>query len=174
MPYKDRPRLVAKNPCTTKLFTDDLREVVHLAQREKRTVSDLIRELAHEALRDRRLRALGRDERELISKRDSSSEAEAIAAQVAQGQAELKELLTALTAQQQAQWTVNGLMFEHQLATEKIAQILMMIGMQRDQLSGAEIQSQLAQLTAQTQQQAVQIRQAIAAKFTLSKAESEV
>jgi hypothetical protein len=174
MPFKDRPRLVAKDPCTTKLYTDDLREVVHLAQREKRTVSDLIRELAHEALRDRRLRAIGRDERELLSKRDSSSEAEAIAAQVAQGQAELKELFAVLTVQQQAQWTLNGLTFEHQLATEKIAQILMMIGMQRDQLSGAEIQSQLAQLTAQTQQQAAQIRQAIAAKFTLSKAESEV
>jgi hypothetical protein len=44
------------------LFVDDLREVVKLAQAEGRgTISDVIRDLVHEALAYRRLRAMGRN-----------------------------------------------------------------------------------------------------------------
>jgi len=46
----------------TKLFVDDLREVGNLSRDEEKSRSDVIRELVHEALRQRRLRALGRRE----------------------------------------------------------------------------------------------------------------
>jgi hypothetical protein len=62
MLFKNRPRLIANTSCSTKLFTDDLRELARLAELEKRTASDILRELAHEALRTRRLRVIGRDE----------------------------------------------------------------------------------------------------------------
>jgi hypothetical protein len=62
MPRKGRPRLVSSKASGTKLFVDDLREVVKLAQAEGRgTISDIIRDLVHEALAYRRLRAMGRD-----------------------------------------------------------------------------------------------------------------
>src|SRR6266511_4309138 len=62
MPRKGRPRLVSSKASGTKLFVDDLREVIKLAQAEGRgTISDVIRDLVHEALAYRRLRAMGRD-----------------------------------------------------------------------------------------------------------------
>ncbi len=64
MPIRNRPRLVASTSSTTKLFVDDLREVSSLSHDEGKSRSDVIRELVHEALRQRRLRALGRDESE--------------------------------------------------------------------------------------------------------------
>jgi hypothetical protein len=47
-----------------KLYVDDLREVSALSRSENRHRSEIIRELVHEALRLRRLRAIGRDEGE--------------------------------------------------------------------------------------------------------------
>ncbi len=65
MPRVGRPRLVASKASGTKLFVDDLREVVKLMQvEERKTMSDVIRELVHEALVTRRQRAMGRDEEE--------------------------------------------------------------------------------------------------------------
>ncbi|MBL8204735.1 MAG: hypothetical protein JNM09_10940 [Blastocatellia bacterium] len=65
MPIKGRPRLVAKQASGTKLFVDDLREVIKLSQTEPRkTISDTLRELVHEALVNRRLQAFKRDQQE--------------------------------------------------------------------------------------------------------------
>jgi hypothetical protein len=65
MPRKGRPRLVSSKASGTKLFVDDLREVIKLAQVEGRgTISDIIRDLVHEALAYRRVRAMGRDANE--------------------------------------------------------------------------------------------------------------
>jgi DNA-binding HxlR family transcriptional regulator len=65
MPIKGRPRLVASQASGTKLFVDDLREVIKLSQTEPRkTISDTLRELVHEALVNRRLQAFKRDQQE--------------------------------------------------------------------------------------------------------------
>jgi DNA-binding HxlR family transcriptional regulator len=65
MPIKGRPRLVAKQASGTKLFVDDLREVIKLSQTEPhKTISDTLRELVHEALVNRRLQAFKRDQQE--------------------------------------------------------------------------------------------------------------
>ncbi len=65
MPIKGRPRLVASQASGTKLFVDDLREVIKLSQTEPRkTISDTLRELVHEALVNRRLQAFRRDQQE--------------------------------------------------------------------------------------------------------------
>lgn len=64
MPKKGRPRTVTGRSLGTKLFVDDLREVVKLAAVDGRTLSDQLRELVHEALLHRRLRSIGRDQEE--------------------------------------------------------------------------------------------------------------
>jgi hypothetical protein len=57
--------MISRKASGSKLFIDDLREIVHLAQVESgRTVSDVIRDLVHEALVTRRQRSIGRDEDE--------------------------------------------------------------------------------------------------------------
>ena len=86
MPIKGRPRLVANQASGTKLFVDDLREVIKLSQTEPRkTISDTLRELVHEALVNRRLQAFKRDQQEVHR-----------ADQQAAGN-ELQEIKTALT-----------------------------------------------------------------------------
>lgn len=66
MPIKGRPRLVASQASGTKLFVDDLREVIKLSQTEPcKTISDTLRELVHEALVNRRLQAFRRDQQEV-------------------------------------------------------------------------------------------------------------
>ncbi len=60
MPKKGRPRLVSSQASATKLFVDDLREVIKLSrENEHGTVSDSIRDLVHESLVSRRARAMG-------------------------------------------------------------------------------------------------------------------
>jgi hypothetical protein len=62
MPRKGRPRLVSGKASATKLFVDDLREIIKLAQAEGHgTISDVIRNLVHEALAYRRVRAMQRN-----------------------------------------------------------------------------------------------------------------
>jgi hypothetical protein len=62
MPKKGRPRLVSGQASATKLFVDDLREVIKLSrENEHGTVSDSIRDLVHEALVSRRDRAMGQE-----------------------------------------------------------------------------------------------------------------
>lgn len=92
MPIKGRPRLVASQASGTKLFVDDLREVIKLSQTEPRkTISDTLRELVHEALVNRRRQAFQRDQQE-------ARRAEQNAA--GNDLTEIKILLAKLTAQQ--------------------------------------------------------------------------
>ena len=86
MPIKGRPRLVASQASGTKLFVDDLREVIKLSQTEPRkTISDTLRELVHEALVNRRLQAFKRDQQEAHRTEQHATGSE------------LKEIKTALT-----------------------------------------------------------------------------
>lgn len=90
MPRKGRPRLVSSKASGTKLFVDDLREVIKLAQAEGRgTISDVIRDLVHEALAYRRLRAMGRDATEEPLRRIHQ---EALSAGISPLESELKEI----------------------------------------------------------------------------------
>ena len=74
MPKKGRPRLVASKASGTKLFVDDLREVIKLSETEPRkTISDTLRELVHEALVNRRLQAFKRDQQEVHFLHEQSS-----------------------------------------------------------------------------------------------------
>jgi hypothetical protein len=94
MPRKGRPRLVSSKASGTKLFVDDLREVVKLAQAEGRgTISDVIRDLVHEAFAYRRLRALGRDAAEEPLLRIQQ---QAVSAGISPLEFELKEIKEAL------------------------------------------------------------------------------
>lgn len=86
MPIKGRPRLVASQASGTKLFVDDLREVIKLSQTEPcKTISDTLRELVHEALVNRRLQAFKRDQQEAHRTEQHATGSE------------LKEIKTALT-----------------------------------------------------------------------------
>jgi len=92
MPIKGRPRLVANQASGTKLFVDDLREVIKLSQTEPRkTISDTLRELVHEALVNRRRQAFQRDQREV-----HLTEQQAVGNELK----EIKTTLTKLAAQQ--------------------------------------------------------------------------
>jgi DNA-binding HxlR family transcriptional regulator len=101
MPIKGRPRLVAKQASGTKLFVDDLREVIKLSQTEPRkTISDTLRELVHEALVNRRLQAFKRDQQEA-----QQTEQTVIGN-------DLKEIKTALTKLASEQLPVQPLLTE--------------------------------------------------------------
>ncbi|MGE0133447.1 MAG: hypothetical protein AB7U82_35675 [Blastocatellales bacterium] len=94
MPRKGRPRLVSSKASGTKLFVDDLREVVKLAQVERGgTVSDVIRELVHEALTLRRLKAMGRDAAEEPLRRIQQ---QAVSEGISPLEQEIKEIKAAL------------------------------------------------------------------------------
>lgn len=76
MPKKGRPRLVSAQASATKLFVDDLREVIKLSrENEHGTVSDSIRDLVHEALASRRAAAMGQTECETPIRRMISCDA---------------------------------------------------------------------------------------------------
>jgi valyl-tRNA synthetase len=91
MPIKGRPRLVASQASGTKLFVDDLREVIKLSQTEPRkTISDTLRELVHEALVNRRRQAFQRDQQEAQRAEQSGARNEL---------QDIKESLTKLAAQ---------------------------------------------------------------------------
>lgn len=56
MPIKGRPILVARQASSTKLFVDDLREVIKFPQTEPcKMISDTLRKLVHAALVNRRM-----------------------------------------------------------------------------------------------------------------------
>ena len=100
MPIKGRPRLVARQASGTKLFVDDLREVIKLSQTEPRkTISDTLRELVHEALVNRRLQAFKRDQQEAHCTEQQATgnelkEIKATLAKLASQQLPLQPLLT--------------------------------------------------------------------------------
>jgi Ribbon-helix-helix protein, copG family len=156
MPRKDRPRLVASSSSATKLFVDDLREVNSLSLDEGKSRSDIIRELVHEALRLRRLQAIGRDQgedyirrihREVIDEGlDPVMKAVAgirsvIEVSSVDGRSESQgiedtktiELLSRALAQ----------LLQKTIVTENVVKILMTVGMQKDGISAEEIRKQL-------------------------------
>lgn len=157
MPIRNRPRLVASTSSTTKLFVDDLREVSNLARDERKYRSDVIRELVHEALRQRRLRALGRDESENhVRKIYQETVVEALEP-LMNAFADLRQQLTIVAAQFEASSksgdnskSSNATMrllshlLHRSIVTESIVKVMMTIGMQKDGMSSEEIRSQLA------------------------------
>ena len=147
MPLKNRARLVASSPSTAKLFVDDLREIAALTRAENRSNSDLIRELVHEALRMRRLRAIGRDEGEEYVRRihrdaivegveplrnsiaDLRQLMEQSSANARSSGAKMNETLANLVAQ----------LLQRAIVTERVVRVLMNIGMQRENVAPQEI-----------------------------------
>lgn len=117
MPIKGRPRLVSHQASGTKLFVDDLREVVKLSQTEPhKTMSDMIRILVHEALVNRRLQAFKRDQREATPAPNTSLEKE------------LKEIHTSLAKLASGHPTTHPLLTEilgFTVATEMKSHLLL-------------------------------------------------
>lgn len=167
MPVRNRPRLVASTSSTTKLFVDDLREVGALARDEKKYRSDVIRELVHEALRLRRLRALGRDESESqVRKLYQEAVAETVAPLInefvglrqhmANASVHSKESVTPMQTAKpdDARWELLTYLLHRATVTESMVKVLMTIGMQKDGVSSEEIRKQLAAQDATGKQQA--------------------
>ena len=137
MPVKGRPRLVSRQANTTKLFVDDRREVIALSTSEKKCVSDVIRELVHEALRVRRFRAFGRDEGdEFIRNLYRETIAEGIMPVLAE--------FDNLRQRERAILDVLSQIFGHVLNAEHVAKVNATIAMQNDNLRPDEINAQTA------------------------------
>ena len=187
MPVRGRPRLVASKPNMTKLYVDDLREVVKLAAAENKTMSDLIRELVHEAFRYRRLHAFAQDEGESqLRKLYQSTTQTAVQTElqpVTEQLARLHQTVDALTAAHQppvqareprvgdrigqAQLALAAHLLRRLLVTENIARVLMTVGMQKDNLATEEIQLQLAVPEETAHQEAQQFMQKLLAEYHL-------
>ncbi len=157
MPIRNRPRLVASTSSTTKLFVDDLREVSNLSRDEEKSRSDVIRELVHEALRQRRLRALGRDESENhVRKIYQETVAEAVEALMKEF-ADLRQQLAIVAAQSEestksdsttknyeVMLTFLSHLLRRSIVTDNVVKVLMTVGMQKDGVDSEEIRKQLA------------------------------
>lgn len=152
MPLRNRPRLVASAPSSTKLFVDDSREVAALTRTENKSRSDIIRELVHEALRQHRLRAIGRDEGEDYVRRIHR---EAVAEGVnplMSAVAELRQLVEHCSCDSRSEaQSLNQSLFElmaqllqRVIVTENIVKVLMTVGMQKDDVAPEEIRKQIA------------------------------
>jgi hypothetical protein len=171
MPIRNRPRLVATTSSTSKLFVDDLREVGALARDEKKYRSDVIRELVHEALRQRRLRALGRDESENhVRKIYQETVVEAVTP-LQQEFAQLRQQITTTTPPSEGnpqavavtKWgdTLPKLfltLLRQSIATESLVKVLLTVGMQKDGVAPEAIKQQL---TAQEEAALQQARELI-------------
>jgi hypothetical protein len=159
MPKRGRPRLISNLPNTTKLFVDDRREVLALSAHEQKSMSDAIRELVHEALRERRLRACGRDEQDDFVRRiHRETIAEGLHPLTAEIAA-LRQIVETVSAKsvweerpsavlpsstEQALLALVRIVLSRAFVTENLAKILVAVGMQRDNLKTEEIQALLA------------------------------
>jgi hypothetical protein len=153
--------LVSRQANTAKLFIDDRREVIALSTSEKKCVSDVIRELVHEALRVRRYRALGRDEGEDFIR---NIHWETLSTGIAPLITEITELRQKVdsfpcrvtevsrpisaneSAADHAILALVSQVLDHVMISEHITKVLATIGMQKDNLSPNQVQTQLAQL----------------------------
>jgi len=152
MPIRNRPRLVASAPSSTKLFVDDSREVAALTRTENKSRSDVIRELVHEALRQRRLRAIGRDEGEDYFRRIHREAITEGVNPLMSAVAELRQLVEHFsTGSRSEAQSFNRALFEllaqllqRVIVTENILKVLMTVGMQKDDVSPEEIRKQIA------------------------------
>jgi len=136
---------------------DDLREVSNLSRDEGKSRSDVIRELVHEALRQRRLRALGRDESENhVRKIYQETIAESVEP-LLKGFADLRQTLAIAAAQSEdgaragiatktgdVLLTLLSHLLRQSAVTESIVKVLMTVGMQKDGVGAEEIRKQLA------------------------------
>jgi hypothetical protein len=184
MPVRGRPRLVSSQPNTTKLFVDDRREVIALSSNEKKTVSDVIRELVHEALRTRRLRSIGRDEGDhLVRRIHQETIAEGINPVVAE-LANLRQTIETTSASyktddrssgnspsttEQAILALLSQVLNRVTITENITKVLMTVGMQKDKVGAEEITVQLSNHDENGLRQAQQITQKILLEHRLLK-----
>ena len=187
MPLRDRPRLVASSSSATKLFIDDLREVSTLSRDESKSRSDIIRELVHEALRLRRLRAMGRDEGEnYIRKihRDAIDEGlDPLMKAVAEirsmmeesqdrGRSESQSVDEAKTIELLLK--VLAQLLQRAIITENIIKVLMTVGMQKDSVGSEEIRKQLLSQDEQGAQQAKELmKRLISNRLAVELIESE-
>lgn len=192
MPVRGRPRLISSKPNMTKLYVDDLREVVKLSAAENKTMSDLIRELVHEAFRYRRLHAFAQDEGESQLRKLYQSAVqtgmETSLQPVFEQFAQMQQMLDTLMAQNAAVVPGNGArrddrfsqalfalaaqLLRRLLVTENVAKVLMTVGMQRDQLGAEEIQTQLAIPEETAYAEAQQFMQKLLADYRLVKTEN--
>jgi hypothetical protein len=148
--------LVASSSNATKLFVDDLREVNTLSLDEGKYRSDIIRELVHEALRLRRLQAIGRDQSEDYIRRIHREA-------IAEGLAPVIEAITGIRSMievnsvdgksesQGTEYTktiellprVLAQLLQKAIVTESVVKVLMTVGMQKDSISAEEIEMNL-------------------------------
>jgi predicted CopG family antitoxin len=169
---------VASTSSTTKLFVDDLREVSSLSYDEGKSRSDVIRELVHEALRQRRLRALGRDEsenhvrkiyQETVAEavepllKDFASLRQQLVIAMAQSEDDAKSGIAAKTGD--LLLTLLSHLLRRSAVTESIVKVLMTIGMQKDGVSAEEIRKQLAVQDEAGMQQARELTQKLPGDF---------
>ncbi len=183
MPVRGRPRLIADKPNSTKLFVDDVREVVRLSQLEKKTISDLIRELVHEAFRYRRLQALARDGGESEIRKLYQAAMQTSLQPVLEQLTQLQQMLDSLTVQNQplrepvparpndrmgaAQLACSSQLLRRVLVTENFVKVLLTVGMQRDHFGAEEIQSQLALPEAAARAETQQFMERLWAEYRL-------
>jgi hypothetical protein len=182
MPKRGRPRLISTLPNTTKLFVDDRRELIALSSNEQKSMSDAIRELVHEALRERRLRALGRDEKDdfvrQIHRETITEGIHPLTAEIAS----LRQMIEAISAKsiwemqpsmnlastnEQAMLMLVRVVLSRALVTENLAKILVTVGMQRDNLKSDEIQTLIANQEQNGHHQAEALAQKILDPFNL-------
>ena len=182
MPTRGRPRLISKEPNTTKLFTDYRRELIALSSNEKKSMSIVIRELVHEALRERRLRAIGRDESkdfgggihlETITEIINPLATEiAILRQTIEtfsgnSVREQRSSETLPSATEQATLAIVRMLLGRTMVTENLGRILVTVGMQRDNIKEDEIQKLLSNQEQNGHRQAEAIAQKILSQFDL-------
>ncbi len=157
MPIRNRPRLVASTSSTTKLFVDDLREVSNLSRDEEKSRSDVVRELVHEALRQRRLCALGRDESENHVRKIYQETVAEVVEPVIKEFADLRQQLAIVAAQSEVSAKSEGAtknyevmltllshLLRRSIVTDNVVKVLMTVGMQKDGVDSEEIRKQLA------------------------------
>lgn len=156
MPIKTRPRLVASSSSTTKLFVDDLREIAALSRAENKYRSDIIRELVHEALRLRRLRAIGRDEGEDYVRRIHQEAIVESVSPVTDALTKLCQMMESFSDEARSGAIDGGAkiintlagalaqLLQRAIVTENVVKVLMTVGMQKDDVSPEEIKRQLA------------------------------
>lgn len=156
MPRKDRPRLVASSSNATKLFVDDLREVNTLSHDESKSRSDIIRELVHEALRLRRLQAIGRDQSEDYIRRIHREAIDEGLAPVMEAIAAIRSTIeiSSVDGRSESQGTeyakttkllsrALAQLLQKAIVTESVVKVLMTVGMQKDGISAEEIEMNL-------------------------------
>jgi len=180
MPARGRPRLVARQANTAKLFIDDRREVITLSVSEKKCVSDVIRELVHEALRARRFRAFGRDEGEDFIRhihRKTIAEGvnpvitelanlrqtiETLPARIA---LEMQPIIASASPIEQAIWALISQILSHVMISEHVAKVIATVEMRKDNLALDEVKAQLASQNQAGALQAKTIAEKILAQY---------